>query len=229
MKHFSKKYPKNSMFRFLMLSMLIIFAGGLLTYGAVAHAAPLGLNLLPFPDIASTSIDVEYDAVSDSFTAYGAAVTLNVGGGPQNITGGVFDLDAVIDGNGDLAAGTNTITISGIVSTLGYSSGTLLTGTLTDFGFIDPPGGDIFEFLFSVTGGDLAASFGSLGGVILDANFLSSAFYGTFTADFHNLGQGGTGYGAGTSDTAPVPEPATLALVLLGGGGLLTLHRRKKA
>ena len=227
MKERSKRCSLKSRPGVLGILFLAALVAAVLSFSPVARATPLGLNLLPFPDIASTSIDVVYNAGSDLFTADGAAVSLNLGGGPLNITGGgLFDLDAMIDGSGVLTGGT--LTITGTVGTT-FTGGTLLTGTLTDFGFIDPPGGDIFEFLFNVTGGDLAASFGPLGGVILDAAFPSSDFDGTFTANFDNLGSGGAGFGAGVSDTAPVPEPATLSLMLLGGGGLFAIRRRKKA
>ena len=60
--------------------------------------------------------------------------------------------------------------IGGTVAALGLTSGTLLTGSVRDIGFVDPPGGEIFEFHFHLTGGELAPYFDRKKiGVILDA------------------------------------------------------------
>ena len=77
---------------------------------------------------------------------------------------------------------------------------------------MDSPGGELFEFLFDVTGGSLAIDFlnlvgDSVGGVILDAG--DSGFNGSFLTGFMNSGF------TGVADIA-IPEPATMALILIG-------------
>lgn len=185
-----------------------------------AKASPLGLTLLDHPDIASYYIHVDYNAGTDNFNATGVALTFDDDGIhlPLYITDGVFSIDATVDELGNPTGGT--LSITGDV--LGYSP-TLLTGNLTDFGFQDPPdGGDPFEFLFTVSGGELAIPYygglGSVVGVILSA--VDGGFDGTFDADFSNSG-------FGVADTAPIPEPTSLAL-LAAVGALLSARRGRR-
>ncbi len=188
---------------------------------APSRATPLGITLFDFPDIMSAFIDVTYDAAGDSLIASGTALELDDDGvgPPLAISGGSFDLSASIDDTGTLVGGT--LSIGGTVAALGFSSGTLLTGDLLAFGFPDA-GGDPLEFLFNPTGGDAAGLFSGLpGGVILTG----SSFGGSFTENFDNLIGGHPGTGSGVANTAPVPEPSALAL-LLAGGGLMRLWRR---
>ena len=184
-----------------------------------AKADLLGLSLVDYPDIASGFIDVSYDAGLDEFTADGFAVTFNDDGvgAPVGIVAGTFFISASIDEDGNPVSGV--LSIDGNV--LGFGPN-LLTGTLSEFGFGNPPGGNIFEFLFDVDGGDLATSdfygvpgSGAQVGVILDAN--GGGFDGTFDVSFDNYG-GVPGTGNGVADTAPlVPEPASLLLILAVG------------
>jgi len=180
-----------------------------LAAGSVAQAAPLNLTLLDTPDIVSAFIDVNYDAGSDAFTASGFALELDDDGSipAEAITDGSFDLAANIDASGVLNGGT--FSIGGTVASLGFNSGTLLTGNLTAFGFPDL-GGDPLEFLFSVTGGDAAGLYGSIGGIVLTGG---TGFTGDFAFDF-------SGDGTAVADVAPVPLPAA---VWLFGAGLLGL------
>jgi hypothetical protein len=177
--------------------------------GSQAQAAPLNLTLLDTPDIVSSFIDVNYDAAGDTFSANGFALELDDDGSvpAEAITGGTFDLTAFIDGSGSLSSGS--LTIGGTVASLGFNSGTLLTGNLTAFGFPDL-GGDPLEFLFDVTGGDAAGLYGAIGGILLTGG---TGFTGDFTVDF-------LGDGSAVSNVAPVPLPAA---VWLFGAGLLGL------
>ena len=148
-------------------------------------------------------------------------MTLDDGVTAINISGGTFDIVATITEVGAATAGS--LTIQGGVSGFGP---TLLTANLVDFGYFDG-GGDLFEFLFTVTGGDLAtqALYGDPGavvGVIINAN--GSSFAGSFGQSFDNNG-GFPGFGFGSSDTAPIPAPGTL-LVMLAAGGLRARRRR---
>jgi MYXO-CTERM domain-containing protein len=201
------------------------FAAGALTLAAAnaANADLLGFTLFESPDIFSGFIDVTYDADTNVFTADGFSLTYNDGVSQTAINNGHFNITATIDVGGVLLGGT--VLIEG---TFGLEGPTLLTGTLTAFGFEDPPGGDLFDFLFTVTGGSLATEFGGVGntaGIILDVNN-GPDVDGTFSHDFDNLDGGIPGTGQGVSDTGiPVPAPGSLALLALG---LLGARRRSR-
>ena len=162
---------------------------------SLAQAAPLNLTLNDVPDIVSQFIDVTYNATLDELTASGFALELDDDGSvpAEPITDGTFDLSATIGDAGNLVGGT--IAIGGTVASLGFNSGTLLTGTLTAFGFPDA-GSNPFEFLFDVTGGDAAALYG--GGSVPAGVILSgTGFDGDFGSNFDNLSSGtGTGTAA---------------------------------
>ena len=186
---------------------------------SLAQAAPLNLTLNDFPDIVSSLITVTYGAASSTFTASGFADELDDDGSvpAEAIVGGTFDLAAAIDASGALSGGS--LAIGGTVASLGFNSGTLLTGNLTALGFNNA--GDPLEFLFDVTGGDAFALFGGgslSGGVVL----ASSGFGGNWDSDFGTI--------SAVSDTGVVPVPAA---VWLFGSGLIGLlgfarHTRRK-
>lgn len=205
-------------------SLSILTTSAFLMLGTTAQAAPLNLTLNNVPDIISSFIDVTYTASTDSFSASGFALELDDDGIglPEAIAGGTFNLSANINASGVLSGGS--LTIGGTVASLGFNSGTLLTGDLTAFGF-PGAGGDPLEFLFDITGGDAAGLYGSLpGGIILS----DAGFTGDFTNDFDNLIGGVTGTGIGVSDVAPVPLPAAVWLFGSGLLGLAGIGRRRQ-
>ncbi len=191
------------------------FSSFLLGTAALFLASPvyasLSLSLQPSPDLLSGFIDVSYDSITDLFEANGFALELSVGiGDPEAILGGAFGLNAIIDESGVL--GNGTIAMGGTIPSLGFNSGSLLTGNLIDFGF--PSTGDPLEFVFSLTGGDAAGLFepGPVG-VILSG----SGFEGTFTSSFDNRIEQVPG--SAFADVAPVvPLPGSLWLALAGIG-----------
>jgi len=187
---------------------------------SLAQAAPLNLTLNDFPDIVSSFITVNYDPTSDVFTANGFAQELDDDGSvpAEAILAGTFGLTTTIDAFGVLSGGT--LTIGGTVASLGFNSGTLLTGDLTALGFNNA--GDPLEFLFDVTGGDAFALYGGgslSGGIILSNSGFEGNWENSFTAD-----------ATAASDTGVVPVPAA---VWLFGSGLIGLvgfgrHARRK-
>jgi hypothetical protein len=206
-----------------------LVASCLLT-NAPSRAAPLNLTPGP-PDFLSSSLNVDYVPGSNRFVAVGLTTGYEGGSAPL-VNPGSYSLQAFINQSGFLSFGA--LTING---DLGAGPETLLTGTLktglggTAFGFQDSPGGNIFEFLFTVTGGDakVVSDFGGLGsgnhGVIVNAGFEHGGvpFNGTWNRFFANDGV------SGVADTfVQVPEPRAMTLFLVGAGAWLVIHRRLK-
>jgi hypothetical protein len=193
----------------------ILMAAGL------AQASPLNLFERP-PDIYSDYIQVSYTSASHSFSALGQAFTFDIDGLPPpdydivdagDNPGGLFDIEAKIDNSGNPISGT--LTVDGYIPDLlgSHGTGTLLTGTLSRFGFPNA-GGDPLEFIFTTTGGDLS-SYLPQADVILNY----SGYDGTFHQDFSN-------YGMGEAD-AFVPEPATLTCLSFGATFLIGFARKR--
>ena len=193
----------------------------MLLFGVTTHAATLNLTLADSPNIFSTDIGVQYNAGTGSLTASGQASTLDDDGiGPALVIDSTcctpsFVLSANVDSAGNASGGS--LTIGGTVSSLGFTSSTLLTGTLSSFGF-PATGGDPFEFVFDVTGGDAAGLFGSQFGVVLTGTGLPATL---FTSNFNNARNGQ----ANAASIVPIPA----AVWLFGSGllGLIGVARRK--
>jgi hypothetical protein len=160
------------------LSFNAIVLTCLFAFKAQAGIASFSLDLIPSdPDISANEIVVNYDCHSMSGIG---ALTSNTASGDLTISG-------IINENGFL-----------------FSSGTLLTGVLTQIGGAD----NILNFLFDVTGGDAADLFGDTAGVILSSSgYLSFA---SFNDNFSSQ--------SALADTfaVNVPVPHALSLFLLG-------------
>jgi hypothetical protein len=189
---------------------------------APASAAPLNLTTA-LPDVFSDAIYVQYTSVDDQFLAMGFAEELVDQSSTHHPISGAqgFSINATIDDSGTAIVGS--LAITGDVNSISAGS-PLLTGDLTAFGF--PNSGDEpLEFLFEVTGGSLATAAyfgapgpGSIVGVILSqtgSNFID------WSHDFDNSAN----IVGAVSDTFK-PEPATLALLVLGAVSLSAKRRR---
>ena len=200
------------------IGLPLVFAALVLVAGE-GRAAPL--NLTPTtPNIGSpVQVDVAYNAGTQTFAAFGGASAFDDGVLTSPIAGGVLNIAAAVDNAGNASGGS--LTINGTVAALGFNSGTLLTGTLSAFGFgIAGP----LEFLFNVTGGDAAGLYGATAGVILS----NTGFAGGFASSF---GTGGSFSASGDTFAVAtaVPEPSSLSLFLLGlclCGVVLSWRRR---
>jgi len=184
---------------------------------ATVRAIPLDLTLSDSPQIATFSIDVDYKKNKDSFTVDGTPLEFDDDGigAPEIISNGTYSITATIDELGNASGGA--LVIDGTIASLGFNSGTLLTGNLTAFGFPDA-GGDPLEFLFDVTGGDAASLFGPVVGIKLS----DSGFTGSFASNFKNTGNGKNTLGPPVA----TPEPASLLLMVTGLGALFGLRKR---
>jgi hypothetical protein len=198
-------------------------AGLLLCFLSPLRLQATPLNLTPsLPDFITSSLNVNYVPGSNRFAASGP-LTGYQGGSVSLIGSGSYNLNAFINSSGVLTFGF--LTLSGDI---GSGPETLLTGNLktgasgTAFGFQDL-GGNIFEFLFTVTGGDptIVSDFGGLNspnhGVRVNGG--NVAFNGTWTGFFANSGA------SGFADTfAVVPEPKAAFLLLACAGGWLGIR-----
>ncbi len=204
-------------------SVLCLMAAAILVFASGAKAASLNL-IQQFPDIASTNILTTYaPGGANNFLAAGSAVVYNDGVNPSSVilpTLGLpnWNISATIDNAGNASAGSLSITglLAPPVAGQGGPTNTLLTGTLSAFGFPGGGGGDPLEFLFTVTGGDLAALMGTPVGVILNGTGFSGSFDTAFTGS------------SGTADTFAVPIPGAAWLFGSGLLGLLGVGRWRR-
>ncbi len=233
---------------FRCLGALALVLGVLLWSPATARAGLLPINYIPnSPQVGGSNGSIAYTASTGDFKVALSAASLQYTAplilkAPFFATfTGVLSIDLTVDHNGNFVANgtgvslTGTLTLSKLQdgATPVTFSGTLLTGTVTNFGaqMAGPPSLS-FDGYFSVTGGALTQtmtdskgnsvfggfSVGQLGGFQLVAENVTSGTLGDFTSSFSS------------SSVKPTlgmltPEPGTLALWLTGGLGLLSWRR----
>jgi len=203
--------------------------GALSLVASASHATLLNLVLPENPDLYIAYVSMNYTASTTLFEAIGQTDTYidpDNNYNQINDLPATYDLKAYITSAGQLTNGTVTI-----LGDTDYDNipETLLTGNLSlgyeGAGFGASTGvNSHFEFLFTITGGDLASVFGGIGagGGIVFFPDGGSTFTDSWTSDFHN---GGAGY----ADNAPaVPEPSTCLLFVLGVAMCVATHRRHK-
>jgi len=219
------------------LRLLVLFGVFSLVASSQSKAATDILLYEGLPDLTGEFMAVTYNHTTDAFYASGLTSDYNTSGGDVGVTTlDSYILSATISNSGNLTVGT--LTINGGVgggpdeTPLLYCN--LTTGPAgTAFGYGDG-GGEIFQFLFKVSSGYLANAFGGSGangGIILSVPWDSShgdvAFNNStaFNSNFNNS------YSANgvINSFAPVPEPSSISLVLVGGVLCLVARRRLKA
>lgn len=205
-------------------SAIYLTIGVMLLLCTSASAEPLNLYQ-SFPDLSVGEVKIKYVAPTDAspgrLTVVGNPATFDIDGGAigYNIENGSFRIDAEVSGG--KVSGTMEIT-GDLFDADEYGppilqDSPLLTGSLSEMGYATSgSSGDynIFEFLFSTTGGELAKYYsgqGSTIGVILDAVSFpaSSAFAGSFDSNFENNG-------LGNADVFHVPAPPAVVMGAVG-------------
>jgi hypothetical protein len=202
-------------------------------------ADSLGLTV-KYPDISGQAIPTSYTlnpgGSTGVFKTFGTGLILGldidgiVGGNEYHIRQSTYDLNATLNSDGSLVGGTlqisgNLKTYNG--STLGplIAGGTMLSGTLTEFGFVrNANKGGVFEFRFLVTGGYLRTSnlFPANSGEII-----VSAATGTGASDFTgNFSLNNTHVDTFVPTPIALPAGASLLGVVCGWR---CLSRRRRA
>ncbi len=225
---------RNKSYQARYLLMVAIFLAG---FGNPVAATLLGVELAPPPSaivLYNNAGTTTYDAGTDLFSVDASPLGMNSGGSISVISpipGGAegVDINISVDETGSLIGGVpgdDLVVFGEVVLGAETFTGPLLTGEITDFGFSDTGGPtDLFDFLFTTTGGLLTDLFGANIGVTLTSE--SSSFTGVFSADFTGEAKGNIGTGS-IPPTDTIPEPATLVLFGVGLAGLGFARRRKK-
>jgi hypothetical protein len=230
---------------------------GLVSIFALAsfESSATPLNLVPgLPDFGSFNVTLSYDVGSGTFQAQGYTLGYINPAGINSLDGDYtgpfvpdyadygFNLNAHVTTAGVLTGGT--VTILGCMDSTGETVDTLLTGDLKTgadgvaFGSLYFPapdtGGDRFEFLFKVTGGNstIVSDFGGItgnynGGIVLAPMFGrgDTLFTGSWTTSFNNEMTAN-----GNVDTVLlVPEPSSVLLLAASGVmGMMARRWRRK-
>ena len=206
---------------------------GMVVLSLAAGSAKAGLTL-GYPDITAEEGNVSYNSSGGSFSYQSYPLTVATSKSPSdlyNIYAGAltdFNLAAKISSSGQITHdGTNTLTVyadstDGITpwgNNNGYS-GTLLTASVNTVSAGTVNKNELL-FTLTVTGGTWAGKFGGVGAPLgLDLHDDGSTT-GTFASSFSM-----TGSAYSDVATTPVPEPATWAMVLLGGCVLAAMRKR---
>ena len=217
------------------LRLLVLF--GVFSLVAISQSKA-SVTDIPFlteglPDLAGSPMDVTYNAGTGAFVASGWLSDYSISSG--DVGASIIDsyiLSSTISTSSGVKLTSGTLTIKGAVGD-GVTDVTLLTGNLTTgaagtaFGYGDN-GNDLFQFLFTVSGGTLETAFGgseATGGINLEAWFSGTSgdhpFAGSWTSSFNNnagISENGDGVinSFAIPSSLPVPEPSSILLVSTG-------------
>jgi hypothetical protein len=213
--------------RTLLVSLtVVVFALGMLATPSQAGLIA-GFPASGRPDITAGYINVSYSAATGNFTATGYATGIDFDGPDpvDYLIGGTqaYTLTAHITTAGvctsaalTIAGTVNEAAPQGSNDPLSSSLGSplLVSQTCSNFGFNPVTNGEI-QFIFAGATGS-AASWYPVGTAYVKLNL--TQFPGNWTQDFSHSNA--------VSNNFATPEPATMAMLLLGGLPALILRRR---
>ena len=209
--------------RIICFTMLVI---GLCFLINTANAALINPKL-GLPRILSNTTGIYTYTGFDGFLSFtGTPLSITEDGvnqidiGPSN-GDQFFRANLYLDSSGGFVGGVIGADLAIVGAIDGGASGTLLTGEITNFGFLDAGSAALFDFTFTVTGGLLADAFGGIGAEGGNSIWATvSSFSGNWEVNHSGSDV--------THKTAAVPIPGTV--LLFGGGlvGLLAIRRRRK-
>lgn len=208
-----------------------------------ARADLIGISKSP-PIVTDLTIDystISYDASTKVLTIVGWPTEIdytNDGPPDYGIVGGGSGLQQSaqiaisVNNLGTLDGGVpgDDLSIVGKVNAPGKVYGTLLTGEIAAFYYDEDAPHQLFELLFTVTGGSESANFGPVVGLVFDAvdyDAYGIPFTGSFASSFTNFaGDPEFDSPPGRGDIFTVPEPGSM-LLLAAGMGMAGLMRRR--
>ena len=182
----------------------------------------------PYSYVVGAAGSLTYTAATQSFDDVASPITLTLANGSTYAitTPKDFQLHIKVDSAGNLVGGgnqANDLIVTGSIDTNNDGtpdySGTLLTASVQQFGFLDDGVDDAFDFHFVITGGSLAPLYaGSDLGLYFSTE--NSTFDGTFTGNFQALTKGNLGAipGIPNNNVQPMSISGTKFLDLTGNG-----------
>lgn len=192
-----------------LLCTTLLLAGG---YSQTTQAELLGVSpQSPLINFSGTGLTT-YHADTGLFGVKSAPVALvfppvkfigDASGAPEN-----FEINIEVDTSGHLVGGVpgDDLVIVGAVNLTGNAvpdaDGVLLTGEISRFGYRETgTSTDLYDFVFTVTGGELAHLYAGQE-LAVTMNSEASSFTGNFAVDFSGKAKGTLGA------TAPQPKPS---------------------